>query len=188
MDKCVIDLLSAVTQVNHRYFSATGTRQDQTQYTQITENSFTAELYHRFSNLMELSINKTYYDNLFFQFDITKMAYGIRPDLVLHEAQENRNNQKMFIEVKTDSNADLTDDFNKLINATDNYLRFENVVMITVNRKYGELLNLIRQHYDFFNLEDSRKDRIYFINVDTTNDEPQYDIFSLRYNRKLNRN
>ena len=63
MDKCVIDLLSAVTQVNHRYFSATGTRQDQTQYPQVTENSFTAELYHRFSNLMELSINRTYYDN-----------------------------------------------------------------------------------------------------------------------------
>jgi uncharacterized protein YjcR len=188
MDKCIIDLMSAVTQVRADYFSSTGTRYDQTQYEQVTENSFTAELYHRFKNLMELNVNKDYYDNLIFQFDITKMAYGIRPDLVLHQNQANRNVQKMFIEVKTDTNADLTDDFNKLISATDNYLNFENAVMITVNRKYGELLNLIRQHHEFFNLEDNRKDRMYFINVNTANDKPQYDIFSLKYNRELNRN
>jgi hypothetical protein len=112
----------------------------------------------------------------------------MRPDLVLHEAQENRNNQKMFIEVKTDPSVNLTDDFTKLITATDTYLNFQNVVMVTVNRRFSDMLNLIRQHNQFFEIDETRAKRIYFINVDTSSLKPEYNIYSLRYNRTLNRN
>lgn len=188
MDKCVIDLLSAVTHINSRYFNSLGTRENQIQYPQVIENSFSTELYHRFKNIIETPINFQYYDNLILHFDITKLAVGMRPDLVLHQAQENRNNQKMFIEVKTDATVNLTDDFNKLITATDTYLNFQNVVMITANRRFSNLLNLIRQHNQFFEIDENRANRIYFINVDTSNLEPEYNIYSLRYNRTLNRN
>lgn len=187
MDKCVIDLLSAVTQIIPRYFNALGTRENGEQYGQVTENPFTAELYHRFKNIIETHINFQYYDNLILHFDITKLSVGMRPDLVLHEAQENRNVQKMFIEVKTDPAVNLTDDFNKLITATDTYLHFENAVLITVNRRFRDLLNLIRQHKAFFELEETRAKRIFFINVDSSNPQAEYDIYSLRYNRNNNR-
>lgn len=183
MDKCVIDLLSAVTQVNSRYFNAIGTREDQTQYNQVTENPFTAELYHRFKNIIEVPVNANYYNNLILHFDITKLSVGMRPDLVLHQAQENRNDQRMFIEVKTDATINLSADFNKLIEATNSYLNFRNVVMITVNRRFNDMLNLIRLHGSFFEIEPARMRRIYFINVDTDNPEPEYNIYSLRYNR-----
>lgn len=187
MDKCVIDLLSAVTQINSRYFGATGTRENGEQYQQVTENTFTTELYHRFKNVIETPVNFEYYDNLILQFDITKLSIGMRPDLVLHEDQGNRNNQKMFIEVKTDPTVNLTNDFNKLILATDNYLNFQNVVMITVNRKFSDLLDSIRLHHDFFQIGERAK-RIYFINIGTSNVSPEYDIYSLRYNREVIRN
>jgi len=186
MEKCVIDLFSAITQVSPLYFNAIGTRYNEEQYHQVTENPFTAELYHRFKYLTEQKINEQYYINLILHFDITKASVNRRPDLVLHQGQENRNDQRMFIEIKTDANVSLTDDFNKLIQATDEYLNFKNVVMITVNRKFSDLLNLITVHSEFFNLQVERANRIYFFNIDSSQELPQYEIYSLRYNKKIN--
>lgn len=141
MEKCIVDLFSSVSQINHRYYSDTGTRANQIQYIQNTENPFTAELYYRYRALMEQPVNLDYYNNLIFQFDITKASVGMRPDLVLHEAQANRNNQKMFVEVKTDPNVDLNEDFAKLVIATDEYLNFQTAVTIIANRPFAKQKN-----------------------------------------------
>lgn len=184
MEKCVIDLLSAVSQIKSDYFSAIGTREDQTQYPQCIEQSFNAELYYRFKAIMEMPVNTGYYQNLILNFDITKAAVESRPDLVLHENQANRNNQKMFIEVKTDANVDLSNDFNKLIMATDTYLNFKNAVLVVVNREYPNLLEIIRAYDGFYNISVERKKRIYIISVFQNNNDDQeieYNLYSIKY-------
>jgi hypothetical protein len=183
MEKCLVDLYSAATQISPRYFRAIGTRVDQTQYPQNIEQSFSAELYHRFKSIMEIPSNVEYYDNLILQFDITKLAVNSRPDLVLHEDQENVNNQKMYIEVKSDPSASLTNDFDKLIMATDtNYLNFENVVLIVVNRPFNSTLQAIYDHANFINLDQERKRRIFIVNIEEVeNQEIEYNLYSIKY-------
>jgi hypothetical protein len=184
MEKCVVDLFSATTQIKPDYFRALGTRFDQTQYPQNIEQSFSAELYHRFKLIMDLPVNSSYYNNLMLNFDITKAAVDSRPDLVLHENQANRNNQKMFVEVKTNPEADLSGDFSKLIMATDNYLSFNNSVLIVVNRPFANLLQTIYGYNDFYILNPERKAKIYIISVfhnPETNQEIDYNLYSIKF-------
>ena len=184
MEKCLVDLYSATTQISPGYFRAIGTRNDQTQYPQNIEQSFSAELYHRFKSIIELPVNAIYYQNLILNFDITKAAVDSRPDLVLHENQANRNNQKMFVEVKTDSEADLSNDFTKLIMATENYLDFKNAVLIVVNRPFNNLLQTIYNYNDFYNIPQPRKERIFIISVfqnSEINQEVEYNLYSLKF-------
>lgn len=181
MEKCIADLYSAVTQISVRYFGAVGTREDHTQYNQQTEQSFTAELFHRFKSIMEQPINQEYYDNLFLNFDIGKQAFGIRPDLVLHNDQGNRDNQKVFIEVKTDPDANLTDDFTKLIRASTEF-GFHNSVLIVVNKTFQETLEAMKNHYPFFALDGRIKKKIFIINVKAVeNEEIDYSLYSVKY-------
>ncbi len=176
MEKCIVDLFSAVGQIKHRYFSDIGTRADQTQYNQHTENPFTAELYFRFRSIMEDPINLEYYNDLIFQFDITKAAVGMRPDLVLHEAQQNRNNQKMFVEVKTDPTAELNEDFKKLIIATDEYLNFQTAVIVIANRPFSVTKPLVTNYFKQYDYK--RRKRLFLINAEIqANNIIDYNLF-----------
>jgi len=176
MEKCIIDLLCAVTQIDRRYYSAIGTRVDRTQYPQETEASFTAELFHRFKNIIEMPINCNYYDNLILHYDITKAAINGRPDLVLHQSQENTNVQKMFIEVKTSSNVNLEDDFQKLITATESFLNFENAIIIIANRKFDLTKQLVSSY--FRQVDYNIKKKLFLINAEMQEDSPiEYNLF-----------
>ena len=179
MEKCVIDLFCAVTQINSRYYNTIGVRQNQTNYPQETEQSFSAELFHRFKSIIELPVNSEYYRNLILHFDITKAAVQMRPDMVLHENQENRNNQKMFIEVKTDSGVDLNVDFNKIKVATEEYLHFQNVVMIIANRSFEDTLEEMIVYFN--ELPIIQKDKIYLITAELIDiNNIDYNIYSFR--------
>lgn len=178
MEKCVIDLLSAVTQVSLRYAFADGTRIDGTQYPQFIENSFTAELYHNYRNIIEMPANREYYNNLIFHFDITKFGGGMRPDLVLHEAQENRNNQKMFIEVKTNPTVNLNQDYSKLKRAITE-LEFENAVLVTFNRDMNRLKDDVFCYLGEQNTPRHLFHNVSLINVVTNDDKVQYQIESI---------
>jgi len=181
MNKCLVDIMSAVTSIDSGYFKARGTRLNETQYDQHIEQSFSAELFHQFRCIMEKTVNLGYYENLVLHFDITKLSVDSRPDLVLHESQSNRNNQQMFIEVKTDPRADLTNDFNKLIMATEDYLNFKNSVMIIVNRPFSETHRLILNHNNFRNIHQNQKDRIFIVNVFDNNGDLEYDLYNIKY-------
>ncbi|NEW77998.1 MAG: hypothetical protein GZ086_00935 [Gelidibacter sp.] len=182
MEKCIIDLICATTQITPVHFRAIGTRENHSQYDQNIEQSFSAELFHRFKSLIELPANTNYYNNLILHFDITKLSVGSRPDLVLHESQANRNNQKMFIEVKTDPKANLTDDFNKLIMSTAEYLNFQNSVLIVVNRSFEETHNLIKNHKEFYSIPNERKSRIFIINLYQGEDDLiDYNLYNIKY-------
>lgn len=176
MEKCIADLFSAVAQVDKRYFNAIGTRRNRTQYPQAIENSFSAELYHRFKNIAELNINSSYYQNLIMHFDISKYGGGLRPDIVLHEAQENRNDQRMFIEVKTDSSADLQNDFDKLLNAIRD-LDFKIAVIVIANRPYNVSKELVSNR--FRQLDYNEKTKLFLINAEILdNGSIDYNLFS----------
>jgi hypothetical protein len=183
MEKCIVDLFSSVTQIDRRYFNAIGTRQNGTQYPQVIENSFTAELYHRFKSISELTINCAYYDNLILHFDISKYAGDLRPDLVLHQAQENRLNQKMYIEVKTDCDANLANDFDKLLYAIRD-LEFKNAVMVLVNRPFASSKEIVSNA--FRHLEFNEKEKLFLINIEIlVNNSIDYNLFSFTSIRKV---
>lgn len=183
MEKCIIDLFSSITQIDSKYYKAIGTRHDGTTYPQVIENSFTAELYHRFKTIMEQGINIDYYNNLVLHFDIGKYAGEIRPDLVLHEAQENRNNQKMYLEVKTDSAANLQGDFDKLLYAIRD-LEFKSAVLIVANRNFKETKELVSNNFGPISFEEKKK--LYLINAEILNDGSiDYNLFpftSIKFN------
>lgn len=187
MNKYLVDVISAVARVDSDYFKARGTRPNETQYDQHIEQSFSAELFHQFRTIMEETVNVSYYNNLVLHFDITKLSVDSRPDLVLHESQENRNNQQMFIEVKTNPRANLTNDFNKLIMATEEYLNFKNSVIVVVNRPFSETHNLILNHNNFRNIHQNQKDRIFIINVFDNDGDIEYDMYNIKYLPRNNR-
>lgn len=183
MDKCVIDLFASVSQIDCRYFNAIGTRNNLTQYSQVIENSFTAELYHRFKSICEQAINSAYYNNLILHFDINKMGGDLRPDLVLHQAQENRENQLMFIEVKTDPNANLNNDFQKLEYAIRN-LEFKNAVIVIVNRSFSATKQLVSEHFQHIDYDIRKK--MFLINLEIQVDSTiEYNIFQFSSIRRI---
>lgn len=184
MEKCIVDLFSSVAQIDHRYYRAIGTRRNRSNYSQDIENAFSAELYHRYKSLSELPINSTYYQNLILHFDISKYGGDLRPDIVLHQAQENRDNQKLFIEVKTDSTADLQNDFDKLLFAI-RELEFKNAVLVIVNRPFNISKDLVSN--TFRGLDYNEKKKLFLINAEITADNSiDYNLFaftSIRLNQ-----
>ncbi len=180
MEKCIVDLLFAITQVKPNYFRTVGMRNDRTRYSQNIEQSFNAELYHRFKNLMEFPINKEYYDRLTLNFDILKSSVESRPDIVLHESQSNRNDQRMFIEVKTNQRAILDNDFDKMITAIE-VLDFKNAVLVVVNRRFESILRTVRTYQKFQDLIQENRRKIFIINVFHHRGITYYDLLPLDY-------
>lgn len=178
MEKCIIDLLSSISQVSPRYFNAIGTRTNSTRYQQIIENTFTAELYHCYRNTMDLSNNNNYYNDLILHFDISKFGGNMRPDLVLHNAQENRDNQKMFVEVKANPNINLDNDYSKIYRAIVE-LDFQNVILITINRNINTVENEIRNYFNHNNRIQNIINRVVLINILSNGGITNYEIKNL---------
>jgi hypothetical protein len=168
MNDYLEDLHKAFLQVNSRYFFTEVVRDmnnydDKNKVKQMTENSFTAELFRHWRNIMESKEDRTLYEHLALDFDIRKSWWSddikvsqksFRPDLVLHKSQleYGTDNQKVYIEVKTNPNPRIKNDILKLINSQ-NTLEFEKGVFISINSNYNNLVNLIRS---FVNLENQR--------------------------------
>lgn len=178
MEKCIIDLLSSVSQVNPKYFNAIGTRVDLTRYEQIIENTFTAELYHCYRNIMDLSSNNNYYNNLILHFDISKFGGNMRPDLVLHNAQDNRIIQKMFVEVKANPTINLDNDYSKIYRAIVE-LDFQNVVLVTIDRNINTVENEIQNYFNQNNRVQNIINRVALINILNNGDMTNYEIKNL---------
>ena len=109
-------LLYCLNQIDSHYLNVMGLNQANRTYQQAAENAFTAELYHKLK-----SEQHRYDEDSVWHFDLNKeRANSIRPDLVLHQSPHNRNDQRIFVEVKTDpstSNRQVISDLTKLHNA-----------------------------------------------------------------------
>ena len=161
MNEYLQDLFSAFQLVDSRYYFTEVFRdidnyhQEQEAVIQSTENSFSAELFRHWRNIMEENHKIDQYNNLALDFDVRKdwVDYRIiennkqsyRPDLVLHLSQLNWEPefQKVYVEVKTNPNPFVKDDIQKITNAIYN-LQFERGVFISVNSDFTLLTNLIR--------------------------------------------
>ena len=173
MNEFISDLFEAFTKVNQRYYFAEVYRdidnfhQNQEAVKQSTENSFSAELFRHWRNIMESYNRVTAYHNLALDFDVRKDWYdeviidrtpnSFRPDLVLHLSQLDwdPNFQKVYVEVKTNPEPYIKDDIQKLANSIYR-LQFQNGVFISVNSDFSELKTLIR---NIVNSETRRLDR-----------------------------
>ncbi|MFP5470015.1 MAG: hypothetical protein ACLGGV_00310 [Bacteroidia bacterium] len=147
MEKSVLDLAFAFTQVRSVYYQGEAIGYRGGLYNQNTELSFCAELYHQFRLIMSKD-HSAYYRRTILQFDINKQLsdHNIKPDLVLHNGQNNRSNQNLYVEVKTNPESSLNEDLSKIITAVDGDLQFRNAVIIVVNRDLNVTINEIRSY------------------------------------------
>ncbi len=168
MNEYLKDLHKAFLQVDNRYYFTEVVRDmnnydDKKKVIQMTENSFSAELFSHWRNIMESDENRILYNHLSLDFDIRKSWWSdnikvsqksFRPDLVLHKSQLDygTDNQKIYIEVKTNPNPRIKNDILKLINSQYT-LNFEKGVFVSINSNYNNLVNLIRR---FVNSENQR--------------------------------
>jgi hypothetical protein len=161
MNEYLIDLYSAFSQVAQRYYFAEvfrdldNYRHNQEAVIQTTENSFSAEMYRHLRNIMDLEENIKKYKDLSLDFDIRKDWFdeniinnnrqSFRPDLTLHQSQVNWDPdfQKIYVEVKTNSNPYVKDDIQKLANSLYR-LHFERGVFVSVNSNYENLIQLLK--------------------------------------------
>lgn len=159
MNEYLIDLHNAFSKVNQRYYFAEVFRDlnnynhNQEAIIQSTENSFSAELFRHWRNIMDTKQEQ--YNSLSLDFDIrkdwfdeniiTNRRQSFRPDLTLHKSQINWDPeyQKVYIEVKTNSNPYVKDDIQKIANALER-LQFERGVFISINSNYNKLVQLLQ--------------------------------------------
>lgn len=177
MEKCIFDLASAIGKIDKDYISVIGFNKDNEEYQQSAEQAFSAELYSQYKQIIE-SDKTNYYRGLKLQFDLEKERFGSkRPDMVLHTSPTSRNNQKLYIEVKT--NPKLTNydkDLIKLFDATSNdkseikFLGFKNAVFICGKKDFTDVTTIISNYIKQHQLNtDERLKRIYlmhFLNTD----------------------
>lgn len=160
MNEYLKDLLEAFTKVNKRYYFAEvfknlDTVNDETETIfQSTENSFSAELFRHWRNIMEQNNKTLVYNDIALDFDVRKNWFEIpiitytsksyRPDIVLHKSQVEWDPQfqKVYVEVKTNPRPYVKDDIQKLANAISR-LQFERGVLISVNSDLSKLKTLI---------------------------------------------
>lgn len=161
MNDYLEDLYQAFQNVNQRYYFAEVFRDldnyhhNQEAVIQSTENSFSAEMFRHWRNIMDLESKIEQYDELSLDFDIrkdwfdeniiTNQNQSFRPDLTLHNSQVNWEPrfQKVYVEVKTNSNPYVKDDIQKLANSLYR-LKFERGVFVSVNSNYDNLIPLLK--------------------------------------------
>lgn len=171
MEKCVIDLLSAICRIESTYISIIGFNSNDETYQQAAESAFTAEFYHHYKSII-VNDNTNYYSNLLLHYDLTKMRFdGRRPDLVLHKGPDTREIQKLYIEIKTSASTNnYTSDFEKIFLATEenngaNKLGFQNAAFISVKANIESVYQKIREFKNSKQLEDKRYEKIYSIHL-----------------------
>lgn len=170
MEKCIIDLVAALVNVDDTYINVIGFRQNNETYQQAAEASFTAELYYQFKSI--INNDKTgYYNNLQLHYDLTKERFnGQRPDLVLHRGPNSREDQRLYVEVKTDrSLRNYNADFDKIFKALDennngDQLGYSNALFISLHSQDVNAEEAINQYINNNNLvSDSRLKKVYWV-------------------------
>jgi hypothetical protein len=126
------------------------------EYEQHVERNFAYELYHQYRLLMEKDANRELFNGLQLNGETPKIGFNdtiigknvIIPDLVLHKSQLNieEANQKLFVEVKINENADLGKDIAKLLFAVMPPLSFQEGVLICINISFADVKNQIRNY------------------------------------------
>ena len=171
MEKCVIDLLAAISQIESTYISIIGYNSNDLRYQQAAENAFTAELYHQYKSII-VNDKTDYYNNLQLHYDLTKMRFdGRRPDLVLHKSPDSRDIQKLYIEIKTSASTNnYISDFEKILLATEpnngeTHLGFVNASFISVKTNIESVYQKIREFKVNKQLPNSRYENIYSIHL-----------------------
>lgn len=105
--KEVNDIFRAVENVDISLKEVIGKRNDNSDYRQAAENAFTADLYSEIKTIVKTD---HHYKGLQIHFDLNKpRANNIRPDIVVHKAPNSREDQRIYIEVKTDLKVALQD-------------------------------------------------------------------------------
>lgn len=156
-------LLFCLNKIDSHYLEVMGFNQNNVIYQQAAENAFTAELYHQLKTEQNLYSQ----DELKWHFDLNKeRANSIRPDLVLHHSPIDRNDQRIFIEVKTSKNTSqeqIINDLNKLKKAVlennwSNQLGFKLAFYILVN------IDLTKIRENIGMIDNSLWDKIHILN------------------------
>jgi hypothetical protein len=173
MEKCIDDIRKAIKEIDSLYIEVIGKTSEGNAYEQAAEAAFTAELYHQYKTIIARNDNG-YYSNLILHYDLTKQGFnGQRPDLVLHKGPDNRDDQRLYIEIKTSRiTNNYKSDFDKLFRAVSEenkfeYLGFKNAVFLTAKSNYEDVKNSIIDYIRNNNLiSDTRKNKIYSIHLE----------------------
>lgn len=173
MEKSIVDFIAALTNIDRTYIRLIGLNHNNEAYQQAAEGAFTAELYHQWKSIINNDV-LNYYQGLQIHYDLTKERFeGKRPDLVLHTAPNSRNNQKLYVEVKTSrSTANYFSDFDKIFLAVspDNdaeLLGYQNAVFLSTTAYYDAVKLKIQNYLTQINLKanDERLLKIYSIHL-----------------------
>ncbi len=158
MEKSIIDLIAALTNIDKTYITIIGLNQRSKEYQQSAEAAFTAELYHQWKNIIR-NDSTDYYDDLQIHYDLTKERFGgKRPDLVLHKGPNSRSIQKLYVEIKTSlATTNYDSDFEKLILAVstdnnNNQLGYEKAVFLSNSASYSSVCDSIKNFINQKNL------------------------------------
>jgi len=172
MEKCITDLIEAIKNVDNNYITVIGFHNDNSEYQQAAENAFSAELYHQYKSIIENN-KMEYYKGLQLHYDLTKQRFnGQRPDLVLHRAPNSREDQRLYIEIKTNRTViNFDSDFGKIFlalepNNENEKLGYKNAVFLSVKSPLNQVQESIKSYIKAHNLEnDERLIRAYSIHL-----------------------
>lgn len=159
MNKYLQDLSIALQQVDPQYYTWQALNGTNEEYSQSSENNFTSEIIRHLRNLIINPQNEEFYRGLQLHFDVRKTRTNIQPDIVLHESPNNQNRQILYCEVKTNRNANLTTDLDKLFLAISNDLNYKNAVIIVINKNLNQTILQIKNYIEsrYRSEEDLRK-------------------------------
>ncbi len=187
MDKYLIDLATAFLKIDPVRYNMQGINQRNEVYNQDAENNFTSYLVAEFRRIMEEQNN--HYNGLTMDFDIMKLRVNFRPDFVLHENNISRRKQIFIGEVKTSTRANIGGDLSNLLTAVNKDLRFENAVMMVINKSYNstvrEIINFIQENNLLDSPEIATKIWLFHSKINLTKNLPDFkieNILSVYYN------
>ena len=175
MEKCISDLVIAIGNLDQNYLNIVGLNGGSEEYIQAAENPFVVELYHQFKSIIEVD-KSNYYNNLQLHFDLVKERFNCkRPDIVLHNAPDNRDDQKLYIEVKTNSTINTSQyysDFDKIVlalstNNNGNHLDFKNAVFITVKSDNELVKRTIKRYFKENNIANEILKKAYSLHINS---------------------
>ncbi len=174
MDKELTYVFNAIKNIDKHYYWVMGFNQTHKIHQQAAENAYTAELYYR------LKSTNTEFNDLIWHFDLNKeRANSIRPDLVLHKSPDSREDQRIYIEVKTNlltNDKELSKDVKKLVNAVspNNWqekLDFKYAIYVVGNVEQSKIIEKIP------NVDTQLLKKIYLIHFNSTDYNPQIKSF-----------
>jgi hypothetical protein len=175
MRKCVEDIYDALKNISVDYLNINSINSRGDNYAAAAEHAFAAELYHQYKLIMK---DDEYYKDLLLHFDLTKERFiSRRPDLVLHQKADNRDDQRMYVEIKTRNDpSEIRDDLRKMFEAIspDNgstHLGFKTGVMILGKLRLDSAKSIINRYCINHSIPDDAIRNCYLINFHKNGNE-----------------